>query len=222
MGFFNRNDDRPSPAQERRSRGQTQARSREELLENLKKSRVEAMTTQETAAYDINTCIVKARRAIAANDAGEKAVAFNELRMHLVLYYYARSMVSNIRIMESNARMQVITENFANLVDRMDSLKISGRNADVESVMKRAMKGLRPVDLVGVEDMARQLIEGATSASSISMVQDSVLEELVSGKIQLGDAIYGTAPQPQAAPAEPAASRQEDESLEALLKLLDN
>ena len=227
MGLFNRHDDRPTPAQDRRSRGQSKQRTREELLESLKKNRIEAMTAQETAAYDANVCIARARRAIAENDAGEKAVAFNELRMHLVLYYYARAMVSNLRLMESNAQMQVITENFSNLVDRMNSMKLSSRDSNIQNVMKRAMKGIRPVDLVGVEDMMRQLVEGATSASSLSMVQDDVLENLVNGKVKLGDPIY--APEPQAAetPQSPAAVGQqsaedEPESLEALLKLLEN
>ena len=222
MGLFNRRDDRPTPAQDRRNRSQQRAHSREELLASLKQSRVEAMTAQESAAYDANVCIARARRAIAENDAGEKAVAFNELRMHLVLYYYARAMVTNLRMMESNAQMQVITENFSNLVDRMDSLKVSARDADVTSVMKRAMKGMRPVDLVGVEDMMRQLVEGATSAASLSMVQDDVLEDLVNGKVKLGDPIYSPE-SPQAEPAAPQAEAEpEEESLESLLKLLEN
>lgn len=226
MGLFNRHNDRPSPAQERRSRSEMRSRSREELLESLKKSRVEAMTTQETAAYDANVCIARARRAIAANDAGEKAIAFNELRMHLVAYYYSRAMVTNLRMMESNARMQVITENFSNLVDRMDSLKLSSKDADVQSVLKRAMKGMRPVDLVGVEDMMRQLVEGATSASSMAVVQDDVLEDLVSGKVKLGDPIYSPDSRPQSPAATPVAEEpaqaDDPESLEALLKLLEN
>ena len=225
MGLFNRNNDRLTPAQDRRNHSQSKAHSREELLENLKQRRVEAMTTQETAAYDINICIARARRAIANNDPGEKAVAFNELRMHLVLYYYSRTMVTNLRMMESNAQMQVITDNFSNLVDRMDQLKVSGRDADVENVMKRAMRGLRPVDLVGVEDMMRQLVEGATSASSLSMVQDNVLEDLVSGKLKLGDPIYTPVAegQPQAgSPVAEATPEEDPESLESLLKLLEN
>lgn len=221
MGLFNK-DDRLTPAQDRRTRSQARVHSREELLESLKQSRIEAMTAQEGAAYDANACIARARRAIGANDPGEKAVAFNELRMHLVLYYYARSMVTNLRLMESNAQMQVITENFSNLVDRMDSLKLSGRDADITAVMKRAMKGMRPVDLVGVEDMMRQLVEGATSAASMSMVRDDVLEDLVNGKVKLGDPLYSPT-QTQAEPAAREAEAQpEEESLEALLKLLEN
>lgn len=223
MGFFNRRDDRLTPAQDRRNRSQERVRSREELLASLKQSRVEAMTAQEGAAYDANVCIARARRAIAENNAGEKAIAFNELRMHLVLYYYARAMVTNLRMMESNAQMQVITENFSNLVDRMDKMKLSARDTDVTNVMKRAMKGMQPVDLVGVEDMMRQLIEGATSASSLSMVQDDLLEDLVNGKVKLGDPIYSPEP-PQAETGSPVAeeAQADEEGLEALLKLLEN
>lgn len=186
MGLFG-GKDRLSPAADKKARAEAR---KEEMMNMLQEGVVEARNLKNTAEYDIGICIARAKRAIRNNDMAEKAIAYNELRMHLGLYYYARAMESNIRMMESNARVQEISDNFAGIVRRMNEIKVPAKTMNFNHLIDQAMKGITRVDLEGVEEMTKKLVEGASNATKMSGVSDHVLDGLVSGELKLGDPIF--------------------------------
>ena len=203
------------------------AEERAKLKGELQTSIIEADTQRTLAKQKVERAIMKARGAIAKNDGPTKAIAFNELRMGLALYRYMGSLSSNLRMMESNLTMQMVTENFADIVHRMSKLKVPASTMNFNKLTAEALRGIQPVELEGIEGLTKSLIEGSMSATNTAVIEDKYLEDLVSGRISLDDPIGTTATvdaQPAytetvaSAPVEPAAS---DESSDDLMRLLD-
>lgn len=193
MGLFGNRGKKTSIAQDRKTAAEARKVEKEEqkaqTLEMIKESRTEALKLKVAAEYDAKTCINRARKAISNKDETAKAIAFNELRMHLGLYYYARAMETNLRIMESNAKVQDISRNFAEIVNRMNKMKVTNKTTNLNDLVRDAMKGMTAVDLDGVEDLMTGIMNGVASANKVKGVNDQFLEDLVSGKRQLGDPI---------------------------------
>lgn len=188
---------------------------RKQLKTQLQNSVIEADTQRGIARDAIARACRKARLAIQRNDNIEKNIAFNELRMQLALYRYTGAMYGNLRMMESNLAMQGLTENFANFVHRMSEIKVPANTVNFNKLTAEALRGIQPVDLEGVEEMTRSLIEGSMSATSTASIPDQYLMDLVTGKVNLDDfespapmsasPIYAEA---QPAAAQPAAQPQ--------------
>ncbi len=191
MGLFGNRGKKTSIAQDRKTAAEARKADEKEqkaqTLKMLKESRAEALELKAAAEYDAKNCINRARNAISNKDETSKTIAFNELRMHLGLYYYARAMETNLRIMESNAKVQDISRNFSQIVSRMNKLKVTSGNINFNDLIKEAMKGMTAVDLEGVEGLMTGIMDGVVSANKVKGVNDQFLEDLVSGKRQLGD-----------------------------------
>lgn len=170
------------------------AAARAQLKTELVKGIIDADAERRIAYNDIMRAIERARNAIANNDEIGKATAMNELRLHLGMYRYMSAMYGNLKLMESNFAAQDITQNFADFVHRVSSIKVPASTVNFDKLTAQALRGIKPVNLSGVEKMAQNLIDGSMKATNTAFISDKYLEDLVNGTVSLGDPAQTAAP----------------------------
>lgn len=191
MSKFRKNESKGTPFdifRSNKSRPITEE-ERDKLKAELQTSIIEVETQRRLAKQRIERSILKARNAIQNNGVSQKAIAYNELRMNLAFYRYMGTLGSNLSMMESNLSIQTITENFADIVHRMSRLKAPANTMNFNKLTAEALRGIHPVQLDGIEDLAKNLIESSLSASNAAMIEDKYLEDLIIGRISLDDPI---------------------------------
>ncbi len=199
-------------------------RAREEVKKQITESLLETDTKKELYRVVAQRAIAKAKRAVANNNPGEKAIACNELKFAYGVYHYMDSLHTAFRTIESQLEIQEMTQEFANVVGRLKSIKLPAANIDFNSVTAAALKNLGGYDMAGLDDMVRQLIQGSMSASA-SQANDRFLEDLISGKTTL-DAPYIVEPEkvteaPETNLESAADEKKEVSGTDELLALLD-
>lgn len=203
---------------------------REKLKYELQNSIIEAETQRKLFRQGVERSIAKARTAIANNDSASKAIAFNELSMSYTIYRYMGAMSSNLRLMESNLAMQAVTENFANLVRRFSTIKVPKNSMDMKKLLTDALRGIQPVDLEGIENLTKGLLDGVMGAVNTTQINDQFLEDLVSGRKSIDDPIAVAPVTPQqvtytapVAPTQPAPAptASTDVSTDDLMRMVD-
>lgn len=209
-------------------KSKSQPMDRQQLFAEIESTIIEADSRSITARREIDRDIAQAREAITRNDAAGKAIAFNRLSMNLGLYRYMTALRNTLRFMESNLQMRDVTQNFADLVHRISGIKVPADKVDFTRLTAEALKGLKPMNLLGIEQMAKSLIDNSMSAVSVASMPEAYLENLVAGKVTLDDLLAtAAAPNVSAQPAqasqtaEATAPAHTDDSAESLSELLD-
>ena len=199
-------------------------KARDEVKKQITESLIETDTKKELYRVAAQRAIAKAKRAVANNNPGEKTIAFNELKFAYGVYHYMDSLHTAFRTIESQLEMQEMTQDFANVVGRLKSIKLPAANIDFNSITATALKNLGGYDMTGLDNMVRQLIQGTMSASA-SQTNDHFLEDLISGKATL-DTPYIVEPEQAAEAPEKNLESETEEKKEIsgtdeLLALLD-
>lgn len=164
------------------------------LQRKLSLSQVECRTQNELARTDCERALSKARRAVSVNDMRLKAIAVNELRMAMAVFKYTDALTTNLMMMESNLRMQGVTANFAGMVDRMSMIRVPAGMVDFSELTRKALRGLQPVDLEGVEQFTKSLIEASLSATGTVSATESELDDLINGRTTIDQMLAGNTP----------------------------
>lgn len=168
-------------------------KARNDVKKQITESLIETDTKKELYRVAAQRAIAKAKRAVANNNPGEKAIAYNELKFAYGVYHYMDSLHTAFRTIESQLEIQEMTQDFANVVGRLKSIKLPAANIDFNSITATALKNLGGYDMVGLDEMVRQLIQGSMSAAD-SQTNDRFLEDLISGKASI-DAPYAVEPE---------------------------
>lgn len=168
-------------------------RTREEVKKEITSALIETDTQKELYRTAALRAIAKAKRAVANNNPGEKAIACNELKFAYGIYHYMDSLHTAFRTVESQLQIQEMTQEFANVVSSLKSIKLPAANVNFNSITAMALKAMGNFDTAGLDDMVRQLIQGSMSATDATQASDQFLEDLISGKVSL-DAPYAAKP----------------------------
>lgn len=180
-----------------------------QLKSDLQKGIIEMKTRNNLARADVDRAILKAQSAIQRNDMAARQIAMNELRLSFSIYRYTSAMHTNLQVMESNLALQTTTESFARMVHRFSKLKIPAGKINFNKLTAQALRGIRPVKLDGLEDLTANLVNASLSATNAASIEDSYLEDLISGRISLDGALPS------------AGAPVDDASTSELLKYLD-
>lgn len=161
----------------------------EEVKREITDALVETETQKELYRTAAQRAIARAKRAVASNNPGEKAIAYNELKFAYGVYHYMDTLHTAFRTIESQLQMRQMTQNFANIVTRLKSIRVPSTNVNFTKLTAIALKEMDSVDFAGLDDMVNQLIHGSINATDASKANDQFLDDLVSGKATL-DAPY--------------------------------
>ncbi len=180
---------------------------------------------REIYGMKVQEAIIKARNAAAANDPTRKALAMQELKMCYGVYRYMDTLHTAYQTMDAQMQMQKLTQSFAGVVNSMAEINVKQPKLDFGLLTKKALTGIRGLDLTGMEEMVNQLVSGTNAATSVSTVDDPFLEKLVSGEVTVDSpytlpASVQAAAQTAAPAAVPAAEKSGDELIESMLAQL--
>ncbi len=209
-----------SPSTDRRK---LREQDREKLKDELTNNKVEAEVQKENARRNILAARMRAIDAIHNGDLNGKAIAFREIKVNLGVYRYMQSIQSAIAIMESNFRMNEVTESFATMVNRIGRLKIPQETIDFGELTKKAMNGLAVPDINGLNGLVDSLLSSSAQNMQTSD-SDAWIEEFVNNESMTVDQIQQpvlSAVQSQPAINAPAAEQETDMELEDLMGLLN-
>lgn len=129
--------------------------------------------------------IVKAQKAAKSSDDAGKRIAMRELKVAYGLYHYMCSMHDAFRAMKSQVEMQNITQEFAEMVNSLCSIRMKAKPVDFAALTQKALKGFKPLDLAGMDNMVDSLIRGSIAATESDDADDAFLEALVRGEVSL-------------------------------------
>lgn len=188
-----------------------------QIFEALKQTEAQKNLYATTA----QRAIVKAKKAIAANDAAGKSIAYNELKFAYGVYQYMTSLHNAFRTLKSQYDMQEMTETFANVVNSLTKINVPAKSFNFDKLTAKALNGFKGVDMSGLDSMVQKLIEGSMQATNVSGASDAFLDKLISGEVSL-DTPYNAPAPSQEAPADNSVEQKEVSSDTAdLLAMLD-
>ena len=198
----------------------------EEVRNEITDALIEVDAQKEIYRANALRAIAKAKRAIASNNAGEKAIAYKELKFAYGIYHYMDTLQTAFRTIESQIQMQELTQEFAQVVTNLKSIRMPASNINFNKITATALKGMDSVNFAGLDDMVNQLIQGSFKATDASHANNQFLDDLVSGKATL-DAPYPVEPEQteqqeeEAGGEAPAEENNKPAGTEELLALLD-
>ncbi len=197
------------------------AMAKEQVKKEITKALIESDTQKELYRTSAMRAIVKARKAIDRHNQGEKAIAYNELKFAYGLYHYMDSLHTAFRTMESQLQIQEMTQEFANVVTSLKSIRLPSSKVDFNSITATALKSMGSFDTAGLDSMVKKLIEGSLVATNASHANDAFLDDLVSGKTTLEAPYMEEQPEIKEKEQEKEVKNAESEGTDELLALLE-
>ena len=154
---------------------------KEKVQEQLRDTKIASETQKELARRNILAARNRALAAINNNDLNGKVVAFREIKVNLAVYRYMQSIQSAIAVMESNFRMNLITEDLMKMVKRIGRLNIPGETVNFGTLTHLAMQGLAVPDINGLDEMVEKLMGSSDlrSNSGVFLIADKLLNVLI-------------------------------------------
>lgn len=147
----------------------------------------QAKTEEQKQLYKIHAerAIVKAQKAAKNGDSAGKKIAMRELKASYGFYHYMSSMHDAFRAMEAQVRIQNVTQEFAEMVNNLSSIRVNAAPMDFAALTQKALKNFKPMDLVGLDQMVDCLVRGSITATEAEQADDAFLEALVEGRATL-------------------------------------
>lgn len=171
-------------------------RKRKKMLSEEQRTKVreqivhgEFVTSQQKEYYknQAETAILKAQKALACNDIEGRRIAMNELKVAYGVYKYMSSLHDSFRVLESQVQMQMLTEEFSQVVNELSRIRVSAVPVNFASLTKKALGNFPPIDTKGLDSMVNSLMSESIAATESQYADDSFLEKLVSGTVSLDD-----------------------------------
>ena len=218
MPLFSKNKNKDSRSIIDTIRGEKQ-KTAEEVKAEITNALIETDAQKELYRTAAQRAIQKAKRAIASQNPGEKAIAYKELKFAYGVYHYMDTLHTAFRTIESQMEMQEMTQSFAHVVTSLKSIRVPASSVNFSKLTATALKGLDAVDLRGLEDMVDQLIHGTVDATDSICATDSFLDDLVNGTATLETPFPALAEshEPAAAAGQPTEEKLDSEELTAML-----
>lgn len=207
------------------------AKEREEVSKKVLDAIRTTSVQREIYSMRAQDAIAKAKRAIATGDPTGKAIAMQELKMCYGVYRYMGTLNSAYRTLDAQIQMQNITQDFAQVVNSLSAINVQSPTVNFKELTRKALFGLKGLDLSGMENMVSELVAGTNVATSVGSVDDPFLEKLVSGEATLDGpyteqvATAAAAPAQTVAQSKPqavASATPSDDAFEALLTQLSD
>ena len=187
------------------------------VLEDIHKTNVQ----RELYKMRIQDAIAKARKAVAAGDPTGKALAMQELKMCYGVYKYMGTLNSAYRTLDAQIQMQNITQDFAGVVNSLSEINLQSPKLNFKDMTRKALSGLKGLDLSGMENMVNELVQGTNVATAVeTTADDPFLEKLISGEVSLDSAPQS---EPVAAPVQAQTqvaavkNKSQDDLIESML-----
>ena len=181
-----------------------------------------AKTEEQKQLYKIyaDRAIVNAKRAAENGDLAGKKIAMRELKASYSFYHYMNSMYDAFRAMESQVRMQNVTQEFAEVVNGLSSIRVNATSMDFAALTQKALKSFKPVDLAGLDQMVDSLVRGSITATESEQADDAFLEALVEGRATL-DTPYPSKTLEEYDSAKKGKAGEHDDQKDDIMALLD-
>ena len=208
--------------QKQKERRELTEKERQEVSKKVLEAIHTTSVQREIYAMRAQDAIAKARRAAAAKDATGRAIALQELKLCYGVYRYMGTLNSAYRTLDAQIQMQKITQDFAGVVYTLSSINVSQPTLNFKDLTRKALTGLKGLDLTGMENMVNELVKGTNMATAVETAEDPFWEKLISGEVTLDSepsAVTDAAPAQTAAPAA-AQTQNGDELIENMLAQL--
>lgn len=193
----------------------------EEVKQDLTNALVETEAQKEIYRTAALRAIAKAKRAMAAGNSGEKAIAYNELKFAYGVYHYMDSLHTAFLTIESQLQINRMTEDFARVVSNLKSIRVPASNVNFNKLTATALKQMESLDLSDLDDMVTKLIHGSMNATNASQASDRFLDDLVSGKISLEEPYSAKTAEVEQPAAEETEKNADTVGEDDLLAMLD-
>lgn len=181
-----------------------------------------AKTEEQKQLYKIHAerAIVKAQKAAKNGDSAGKKIAMRELKASYGFYHYMSSMHDAFRAMEAQVKIQNVTQEFAEMVNNLSSIRVNAASTDFAALTQKALKNFKPVDLAGLDQMVDSLVRGSITATESEQADDAFMEALVEGRATL-DTPYPSKMLEEYDSAKKEKSGEPDDKKDDIMALLD-